>query len=82
MLLADYCIEFKDGHFSASNRKRNFPLSFEFLLCLFFYSLYELNLDNNEAASNNACGFIIGVSCNFRPYSTINFFVMLPSMTV
>ena len=53
MFLADYCIEFKDGHFSASNRKGNFPLSFEFLFCLFFYSLYELNLgDNNEAAGN------------------------------
>ena len=53
MLLADYCIEFKDGHFSTSNRKGNFPLSFEFLFCLFFYSLYELNLgDNNEAVGN------------------------------
>ena len=66
MLLADYCIEFKDGHFSASNRKGNFPLSFEFLFCLFFHSRYKLNLgDNNKAAGIIACGFIIEVSCNF-----------------
>ena len=83
MLLADYCIEFKDGYFSASNRKGNFPLSFEFLFCLFFYSLYELNLgDNNEAAGNMPAASLLEYLATFRPYSTISFFTALPSMTV
>ena len=47
MLLADYCIEFKDGHFSDSNRKGFPTLLFEFYLN-FFHSLYELNLGNDK----------------------------------
>ena len=70
MLLADFCIEFKDNHFQARTERK-------------FHSLYELNLGNNKkAADNNACGFLVELSCNFSPYSTINFFVTLPSMMV
>ncbi len=47
MLLADYCIEFKDSHFQTRTEKGIPPLLFEFYLN-FFHSLYELNLGNDK----------------------------------
>ena len=48
-----------------------------------FSHLYELNLGNNKkAAGNNACGFAAFAVFLLTAYSTINFFVTLPSMTV
>ena len=81
MLLADYCIEFKDGYFSNS-KEREFP-SLALSFCFGFSHLYELNLgDNKKAAGNNACGFAAFAVFLLTAYSTINFFVVLPSMTV
>ena len=81
MLLADYCIEFKDGYFSNS-KEREFP-SLALSFCFGFFHLYELNLgDNSEAAGNNACGFAAFAVFLLTAYSTINFFVAFPTIMV
>ena len=81
MLLAYYCIEFKVGYFSISKEREFSSLALSF--CFGFSHLYELNLgNNNEAAGNNACGFAAFAVFLLTAYSTINFFVVLPSMTV
>ena len=68
--------------FFSLEQEREFPslaLSFRFG----FSHLYELNLGNNKkAAGNNACGFAAFAVFLLTAYSTINFFVTLPSMTV
>ena len=68
--------------FFSLEQEREFPslsLSFRFG----FSHLYELNLgNNNKAAGNNACGFAAFAVFLLTAYSTINFFVVLPSMTV
>ena len=81
MLLADYCIEFKDGYFSNSKEREFLSLALSF--CFGFSHLYELNLGNNKkAAGNNACGFLVIAVFLLTAYSTISFFAALPSMMV
>ncbi len=68
--------------FFSLEQEREF-LSLALSFCFGFFHLYELDLgNNNEAASNNACGFAAFAVFLLTAYSTINFFVVLPSMTV